>query len=424
VAVLQMGVVPEQLVLVRHCTHLLVVVSQTGVVPEQVELSVHCTHAPVAEHAGWVVSKVAHWLAAVHAAHVWVAVAQMGVAPEQFAPVRHWTHLFVEVSHTGVAPEQSVLAVHWTHAPVAEQTGWAASRVEHWVDVVQAVQVPLALAQMGVVAGHVALVRQPTQAPLVAQRVRVGSLSVAHCAAVVQAVQAPPEQIGALAGQVALFKHWTHLLAVVSQTGVAPEHVVLSVHWTHAPVAEHAGRAGVAAAHWAATVQTVHVPAPKQIGVVAGQVALVRHWGIQMSGLLASTPLSTAGPLSVKMGLSMSGRLSAATAASMFWPLSANKLLSMPLSTYEGTSMGKVASSYVTLSANTAPSANFSQPGAPRPSQTQTCRVRSQRRPLATPAWVRHWLSLVHVSGSNFLGKHAASRRQERMAMRMARTSS
>jgi hypothetical protein len=221
----------------------------------------------------------------VQAAQVCVVAAQMGVAPEQFAAVRHWTHLFAEVSHTGVAPAQSVLAAHWTHAPVAEQIGRVASMAAHWVPVVQAVHVALALAQIGVDAGHVALVRQPTQAPLVAQSVRVGSLSAVHCAAVVQAVQAPPEQIGALAEQVALFKHWTHLLAVVSQTGVAPEQVVLSVHWTHAPVAEHAGRAGVAAAHWAAAVQTVHVPAPEQIGVAVGHSALVRHWGIQRSGL-------------------------------------------------------------------------------------------------------------------------------------------
>ena len=57
---LQRGVVPEQLALVRHCTHLLVLVSHTGVVPEQVELSVHCTHAPVVEQAGLVASAALH----------------------------------------------------------------------------------------------------------------------------------------------------------------------------------------------------------------------------------------------------------------------------------------------------------------------------------------------------------------------------
>ena len=47
----QMGVVPEHPALVRHATHLLLVVSHTGVVPEQVLLSVHCTHAPLPAHA-------------------------------------------------------------------------------------------------------------------------------------------------------------------------------------------------------------------------------------------------------------------------------------------------------------------------------------------------------------------------------------
>jgi hypothetical protein len=60
VVVLQMGVVPEQLALVRHCTHLPAVVSQTGVAPEHVELSVHCAHAPVAEQAGFVASTALH----------------------------------------------------------------------------------------------------------------------------------------------------------------------------------------------------------------------------------------------------------------------------------------------------------------------------------------------------------------------------
>jgi hypothetical protein len=58
--VLQMGVVPEQLALVWHWTHLFVAPSQTGVVPEQVELSVHCTQAPVVEHAGCEVSAALH----------------------------------------------------------------------------------------------------------------------------------------------------------------------------------------------------------------------------------------------------------------------------------------------------------------------------------------------------------------------------
>jgi len=64
---------------------------------------------------------------------------------------------------------------------------------------------------------------------------------------------------------------------VVSQTGVAPEQVVLSVHCTHAPLAEQAGVVGLLARHWLAVVQAVQVFAV-QMGVAAEQVALVRHW--------------------------------------------------------------------------------------------------------------------------------------------------
>jgi hypothetical protein len=192
---------------------------------------------------------------------------------------------------------------------------------------VQAVHVPL-LAQMGAVAGQVALVRQPTQVPLVEQKVRVGSLRAVHCVAVVQAVHAPPAQIGADAGHVALFKHWTHLLVLVSQSGVVPEQVEVSMHWTQAPVVAHAGWVVSRAAHWALAPQATHVPALEQIGVPAGQVALVRHCGAGRSGLLASKVLSTAEPLSTPEWLSTAGplstpeRLSSTKALSTAEPLS------------------------------------------------------------------------------------------------------
>jgi hypothetical protein len=51
-----------------------------------------------------------------------------------------------------------------------------------------------------------------------------------HWLAVVQPVQTFAAHIGVEAGQVALVRHATHLLAAVSQSGVAPEQVVLSVH--------------------------------------------------------------------------------------------------------------------------------------------------------------------------------------------------
>jgi hypothetical protein len=167
-----------------------------------------------------------------------------------------------------------------------------------------------ALEQTGVVAGQVALVRQPTQVPAVEQNVRAGSFKPVHCATVVQAVHAPPAQIGADAGQVALFKHWTHLLVLVSQSGVAPEQVEVSIHWTQAPVVAHAGWFVSRTAHWALAPQATHVPALEQIGVPAGQVALDRHCGAGRSGLLASKVLSTAEPLSTNKALSTAEPLS------------------------------------------------------------------------------------------------------------------
>ena len=136
--------------------------------------------------------------------------------------------VFVAVSQIGVAPAQAELSVHWTHLPAEEHAGVVALFAAHWAAVVQAVQTS-AGEQMGVAPEQVALVTQPT-----------------------------------------------HLFAVVSQTGVAPEHCVLSVHWTQAPVEEHVGVAATFARHWLEVVQAVHVcVVGEQMGVAPEQVALV-----------------------------------------------------------------------------------------------------------------------------------------------------
>jgi hypothetical protein len=134
----------------------------------------------------------AHWLEIVQAVQVSLAE-QMGVAPEHCELAVQPTHLLVVVSQTGAVPEQSVLAVHCTHWPSARHEGAAGFLAAHWLAVVQAAQVSAA------------------------------------------------EQMGAVAGQVVLVVQPTHLLLLVSQTGVAPEHWVLLVHWTHWPSARHAG---------------------------------------------------------------------------------------------------------------------------------------------------------------------------------------
>lgn len=145
-----------------HARQVFVVVLQIGVVPEHVVLSTHATHAPLAAHAGRIASTTAHWLEDVHPAHVWVAVEQIGVVPEQLALVRHSTHLFVVVSQTGVPPEQVELSVHCTHAPVAAQAGLVASAALHWAAVAQAPQVAFAVLQMGVAPEQLPLVRHCT----------------------------------------------------------------------------------------------------------------------------------------------------------------------------------------------------------------------------------------------------------------------
>ena len=114
VAVAQMGVLPEQLVFVRHCTHLLLVVLQSAVVPVHWVLfeAVHWTQAPLAaqaERAGSL--KALQSPSPVQAWHL-LLLPQTGVAPLQLAAEVHWTQVLVAVSHTGVAPPHDALDVH------------------------------------------------------------------------------------------------------------------------------------------------------------------------------------------------------------------------------------------------------------------------------------------------------------------------
>ncbi len=201
VALSQMGAPGPQLADVRHCTHLLVLVSQTGVAPEQFELPPHSTQAPAVEHTECPASMAAHWVEDVHGPQVpavqigavagqvalvmhptqapvaehkvragspspthWLDEVQAVQAPPeqtgalagQLADVRHCTHLFVLVSQTAVVPEQFELSPHCTHWPSVRQIGVAALLPAHWLALVHETQLPLT--QMGTVAGHAALV--------------------------------------------------------------------------------------------------------------------------------------------------------------------------------------------------------------------------------------------------------------------------
>jgi hypothetical protein len=79
-------------------------------------------------------------------------------------------------------------------------------------------------------------------------------------------------------GIVVLLRHWTHLFVAPSQTGVAPEQVLLSVHCTQAPVLEHAGCVASAVLHWATVLQAPLLFVVVQMGEVPAQFKAVKHW--------------------------------------------------------------------------------------------------------------------------------------------------
>jgi hypothetical protein len=122
------GPFPEHSLSIEHLRQVFVAVAQIGVVPEQVVLSVHCTHAPVEAQAVRPANDKQS-AAPVQPRQVFVAVAQMGFAPEHVALAKHSTQAFVVVLQTLVAPVHLValVAVHWTHAPVVAQAARAGS---------------------------------------------------------------------------------------------------------------------------------------------------------------------------------------------------------------------------------------------------------------------------------------------------------
>jgi hypothetical protein len=111
------------------------------------------------------------------------------------------THLLAVVSQNGVSPAHWLSVRHRTHWPSVRQAGVVVFLASHWLDAEQATQTWPA-EQMGVAVGHCELVVQPT-----------------------------------------------HLLVVVSQTGVAPEQCLLVVHWTQAPSVRQAPVAAFLAEH-------------------------------------------------------------------------------------------------------------------------------------------------------------------------------
>jgi hypothetical protein len=90
VVVLQTGVVPPQVALLVHGTHVPVVVKQAGVAPEHcvVFVAEHWPHEPFGWQAG---AEPGHCASLVHAWQTWVVVLQTGVEPPHWAFEVHGT---------------------------------------------------------------------------------------------------------------------------------------------------------------------------------------------------------------------------------------------------------------------------------------------------------------------------------------------
>jgi hypothetical protein len=183
------GLVPPQLALVVHDTHVPGPTSQAGVglTHAVALLAEHWPQAPLAWQAG---VAPPHSASRPQARHWWVAPSQTGVVPPQSAPVTQGTHVPDDRRHTGVASMQRValVAEHWPQAP----PGWQAGvRPPHSLSPAQARHWWKAASQTGVA----------------------------------------PEQSASA-------RQLTHVPAVVRQTGVAPwqADVLPSEHWPQAPV--------------------------------------------------------------------------------------------------------------------------------------------------------------------------------------------
>ena len=183
--------------------------------------------------------------------HVLVAGAQTGVLPLQLAFVRHPTHVADVTSQRGFAPVQAdeFVAEHCPHAPLDRQAGVAPPHCESLVQPVQALFV-----QIGVAPLQFAFVKQPTQ---VAVAVSQTGVAPVHLVPFVpeQRPHAPEDRhAGNDAGQFVSDVHGPQVLVVVLQTGVLVEHWVLFRHCTQTFGDTVVSQTGLAVGHCAFVV--------------------------------------------------------------------------------------------------------------------------------------------------------------------------
>ncbi len=253
----QMGFGLAQLALVRQATQLCAPeTSQIGVVPEQLLLLRHCTHTRLAVRHCEV--GALHWVLEVHCTH-WpplTLVSQTGVVPEQPDVAVQVTQLLVLVLQSGVVGKlvaQVAFEVHCTHWPpltLVSQVGVVPEQPDVAVQVTQLLVLVLQTGVEGKLVAHVAFDVHCTHWPPLTLVSQVGVLPEQPVVAVqrtqlrVAASQTGVE--GELLAQVVLLKQPTHWppLTLVSHTGVAPEQPLVAVQRTHDLVAE--SQAGVA----------------------------------------------------------------------------------------------------------------------------------------------------------------------------------
>lgn len=257
---------PAHSVEVEQAAHLFVPVLQMGVVPAQLVLAVHSTQAPLdrLQTARLASDRAAHWVLAVQAVHLLEAVSQRGVLPPQL-----------------------VLSVHSTQAPLVEQTARLASdKAAHWVLAVHGTHLLAAVSQRGVSPEQSELLVHPTQAPAEVQTARLASASAPQSLedTHLRHLLARVSQRGAAGRQWPWPVHSTHLFFAVLHPGVAARdlHEESSVHWTHWPAAApemaQAGLLGSLAWHWPAAVHAVHLlDVASQMGAAPEQKVLSVH---------------------------------------------------------------------------------------------------------------------------------------------------
>jgi hypothetical protein len=132
----QIGVEPEQLVSLVHCTQVLAAEHASFPLCLQSESSPHSAQAPEARHTGAAVDRIVQAVLSAQAPHAWVVVLQIGATGDdlQSALALQATHL--PSAHTGVAglPAHCVFALHsWqvlVSAPVPQTGRMADNRAQ------------------------------------------------------------------------------------------------------------------------------------------------------------------------------------------------------------------------------------------------------------------------------------------------------